>query len=625
MSIKFLQKLRKKKVTLIIFCIILLSSGYYFYHRAKSQEVQLQYITALAEKGTLTVSVSGTGQVSNSNQIDVKPQVSGKAIRVAVQSGQKVASNAILVQLDAADAFKSVRDAQVNLDSARLALTKLQQPPDALSLLQAENALTSAKDNLEKLKLSQQINYQATQETKQKAHDNIIKAYEDSFNTIADSFLDLPNIITGLSDILYGTAISQSELSLTDGQQNINALFDSTYINDQPQMQIFIISAENDYNTARTKYDQNFTDYKNTNRYSDEAVIESLLAETLETTKSLAQAAKSVSNMLDAWVDYRSQRRSPIFNQVVEYQADSSTYIGQTSGHLSSILSQQRTLQDNKEAVVNAERDLQQMDQNNPLDLAAAQQSIKEKESALLKLQAGTDVLDIQSQQLTIRQRENALADASQALADYTIRAPFAGVVAELNVKPNDQVSAGSALVILVTEQQVAEISLNEVDVAKIQVGQKATLSFDALEDLSISGSVAEIDTIGTVTQGVVNYNVKIVLDTQDERIKPGMSVSVNIITDIRLDVLLVPGAAVKSQGENQYYVEVMFNGQPQRQVVEIGATSDSATEIISGLKEGDEVVTQTIDQSASASQSSSQQRSLLPGIGGSNIRSFNR
>ena len=95
-----------------------------------------------------------------------------------------------------------------------------------------------------------------------------------------------------------------------------------------------------------------------------------------------------------------------------------------------------------------------------------------------------------------------------------------------------------------------------------------------------------EIDTIGTVSQGVVTYNVKIGFDTQDERVKPGMSVSTDIITDVRQDVLMVPNSAIKSSS----YVEALANGQPVREPVEIGLSNNTMTEIISGLNEGDKI-----------------------------------
>src|SRR6185503_5946600 len=108
----------------------------------------------------------------------------------------------------------------------------------------------------------------------------------------------------------------------------------------------------------------------------------------------------------------------------------------------------------------------------------------------------------------------------------YTVRAPFSGTIAKLSVDKGDQASSGTTVATIISKNQIADLSLNEVDAAKVTVGQKATLTFDAVEDLSIAGAVASVDTLGTVSQGVVSYVVKIQFTTQDERVKPGMSVN---------------------------------------------------------------------------------------------------
>ena len=204
--------------------------------------------------------------------------------------------------------------------------------------------------------------------------------------------------------------------------------------------------------------------------------------------------------------------------------------------------------------------------------------------------------------------------------------------MAEVNIKNGESVSSGAVIATIIARQRIAEISLNEVDVAKVKIGQKATLTFDAVEGLSITGTVAEIDAIGAVSQGVVTYNVKVGFDTQDDRIKPGMSVSAAIITDTRQDAIIVPNAVVKSSG-GRYFVEmfdetfsvqdtanpegVTSQSSPRQQMIEIGLANESMTEVLSGLKDGDIVVARTITSSASQT-SQTQQRSLfsLPGTG---------
>lgn len=265
--------------------------------------------------------------------------------------------------------------------------------------------------------------------------------------------------------------------------------------------------------------------------------------------------------------------------------------------------------------------------------MASSEYTISEKIESLADLKNGADEIDVKTSQISVTQKENALLDAEEKLADYYIRAPFAGTIAKLNVKKADSVSSGTAVATIITQEKLAEISLNEVDIGKVKVGQKVTLTFDAVEGLTAVGEVAEVDAVGTVSQGVVSYNIKIKFDANDDRIRPGMSVSASIITDTKQDVLAVPNGAIKSQG-NTSYVEV-FSGKysssemtagiistvvPQKQQVEIGLADDSWTEVILGIEAGQQVVTRTVSSASSSSQTTTQQSPSLFG-GGGNVR----
>lgn len=563
----FKQILQHKLIMGII--LILVSAGGYFGYQGLTKDTNTtHYVTTVVKKGALITSISGSGQVSISNQIDIKPKVSGDVVYVGVENGQKVKAGDLLFQLDTTEAEKAVRDDEINLESAKLSLEQLKEPADQLSILQAENALSQAKTS------------------KENAEANLEKAYEDGFNAISSSFLDLPTIITGLSDILYAYDIAKSETTISDYSWNISVLKNSVEYDDRYQLEKFISSAETNYKSARAKYDENFENYKNASRYSDKKTIERLLNETVETTKSMADTTKSEMNMLDYWVDYRSQNDLRIYNKVTEYQSDLESYTSKTNSHLSSLLSIQQTIENSKQAIINAG------------------QSIAEKTESLNKLKAGPDELEIKAKELTIKQRENALQDAKDKLSDYYIRAPFDGIVTNINVEKGESVSSNKVLATIISKQKIAEITLNEVDIAKVKVGQKANITFDAVDDLNITGKVVEIDTLGEVTQGVVEYGVKISFDTQDKRVKPGMSLSANIITEAKQNTLLVPNQAVKIDKTSRRYVELLKNNIPVQQPVEIGLSNDTTTEILEGLKEGDIVITQAITSNSTSNQS---------------------
>ncbi len=611
----------KRKVSYGLAVIVLATGGYFGAQSLKNDTPETRYVISAVEKGTLITSVSGSGQISASNQLDVKPKTSGDIISVAIKNGQEVKAGAILVQLNATDAYRDVRDAQDSLESAELSLEKLKAPEDDYSLLQAENALTSARNNLEKLKLSEVTELQNAEEAKQNAEDDVLESYEDAFGAVTNAFLDLPSVISGLNEVLHDYEISDHQPTVGGRQDNTSALMSTTNVDKRDSLFGFKANAESDYATAREKYDAASESFKSVRRDSEPAVIEALLAETVEATEAISEAAKSENSYLGAWVDFRNEYKWEIFSEVEAYQKDLSSYIGQINGSLSSLLSAERSVENSLEAVEDAEKNLEEMEQSNPFDLAAAEATIKEREAALENLKEGADALDLRSQELVVRQRKEALAEVRANLADYTVRAPFDGVITTVDVQKGDSVSSGTTIATIITKERVAEISLNEVDAAGVKVGQKVTLTFDAVEDLNITGEVAEVDALGTVTQSVVTYNAKIIFDTDDSRVKPGMSVSASIITDIKQDIILVSSSAIKSVGGISY-VEmpsvavaadpvgalsgITLASSPRQQVVEVGLTNDSETEIISGLSEGDQIITRTISSQTSSSTTTS-------------------
>ncbi|PJA87196.1 MAG: hypothetical protein CO141_00670 [Candidatus Moranbacteria bacterium CG_4_9_14_3_um_filter_42_9] len=207
------------------------------------------------------------------------------------------------------------------------------------------------------------------------------------------------------------------------------------------------------------------------------------------------------------------------------------------------------------------------------------------------------------------------------------VTAPISGTVNAVNIKNGDdlsKLSSGSSrqvpMIIGDLGTLKAQVQINEVDVPNVQIGQKATMTFNSVAELTVTGKVEKIDSLGTITQGVVIYNATIGFDTLDPRIKPGMSVSAAIITDVKQDVIIVPNSAVKTQGNNNY-VEILNDGRaPQQVTVEIGAANNTDTEIVSGINVGDKVVTRTINPNAPTA-TSTQGQGGGGGFGGGALR----
>lgn len=202
----------------------------------------------------------------------------------------------------------------------------------------------------------------------------------------------------------------------------------------------------------------------------------------------------------------------------------------------------------------------------------------------------GTNSFTLQSLKLNVEQQKNNLEIARAKLRDYYLYAPFDGYISQLNVNVGDNISSGTAIAVLITKQKVVELNLNELDAAKIKIGQKAKLTFDALPNVIASGTVIEIDPNGVINNGVVSYPIKISLDDNNEEIKAGMSVTAEITIKEKKNILLLPSAALKSN-DKQTYVEILEGQQVKQKIVEIGDTNNQFTEIVSGLNEGDKVI----------------------------------
>jgi multidrug efflux pump subunit AcrA (membrane-fusion protein) len=210
----------------------------------------------------------------------------------------------------------------------------------------------------------------------------------------------------------------------------------------------------------------------------------------------------------------------------------------------------------------------------------------------------------------------NAASLNYQATQNATVTAPIAGTVANLAVMPGDVVTAstvtttsnstsfssssssstnnGSTVLVIGNLSQLSVIAqVNEVDVPNIKPGQEATVTLDAFPNQTFVGKVQSVDSIGTISSGVVTYNVYITLISPPSEVKAGMSASIAIQTAHAYNVITVPSAAIQT-ANGASYVRVLKNGQVTSVPVTTGISDDTNTQITSGISAGETVVVGT-------------------------------
>ena len=195
-----------------------------------------------------------------------------------------------------------------------------------------------------------------------------------------------------------------------------------------------------------------------------------------------------------------------------------------------------------------------------------------------------------------------------------TITAPTSGIITSLmfaegmsigSLDTGNTTSNQKVATIKTEGMPIVSVNLSEIDVSQVEIGQKATITLDGITDKTFIGEIIGIDRIGETTSGVTQYPAIIRLDSSSREILPNMTVTANIIIDRKENVLLIPSSAVQTQDE-QNFIKILKGDQAQSISVETGLVSDTQTEIVSGLEEGDLVITGTVSSVGSQENGSS-------------------
>lgn len=223
------------------------------------------------------------------------------------------------------------------------------------------------------------------------------------------------------------------------------------------------------------------------------------------------------------------------------------------------------------------------------------------EEKKITKKKLDASEISVEVAERNVRTSWKSYQNAYKDVSKTKVVSIIDGTVNEINIENgdslNDSLSGnGDETPIIIGDLSTmkAQVQINEVDIPDVKVGQAASIAIDAIEGLNLPGKVEKIDALGTTNSGVVTYGVTISFDLLDERIKPDMSVSAEITTNSKEGVVVVPSGAIKTRnGKN--YVQVMNGEMVEDRIVEPGLASSASTEIVSGVNEGESIITRTI------------------------------
>jgi len=234
---------------------------------------------------------------------------------------------------------------------------------------------------------------------------------------------------------------------------------------------------------------------------------------------------------------------------------------------------------------------LEQLQTSTNPQAGAAAARVRQAEQELERAKAGPTQAQRDAAQQAIRRAENQLERARVAYERTVLRAPFAGVVSQINIEVGALAAPGlPAIEITDVEPLELTVQVDEVDVGQIQEGMAVRVELDALPDVLLPAKLTRIAQTGNSSGGIVTYDVEIALEGQDERARVGMTAEATIVIEEKQDVLVVPNLYIRlDRRSGRAFVNVLRPDDRIEEVeVTLGLRGQEDSEILSGLEEGD-------------------------------------
>ncbi|MCD6106770.1 MAG: efflux RND transporter periplasmic adaptor subunit [Caldisericaceae bacterium] len=559
---------------------------------SKSPMTAKNLTTVKVERKDIESIVNLSGNVAVDPKITIVSKVSGKVIQLFVEEGDWIEKGDKIIEIDSTVARFNYQN---TLNSYNIAKTNYENSENTITQAKANVESAEATYNIAKLNLdiatktdNSHIQVNQAEEQVKQAEINLENA-KNNLSTLGSS--EATNTSIKIAEL----QLNSQELSLAIAQLNLKSLIESGPTDEdikQAEEQLNQAKINNDTAKERLKESAN-----NPNTPDEEIKI-------LENQILLTESNIKLAELnLDKLNNYESPSEDDI--ERARYQAEQAKVALQISieNYSQAKISRDNQIKQAENQVRFTESQLTVSNEN--LNIAknsasASSDSIEVRKAQLTQAEASLKIaklnlenaeIQISIDELQMQQAYNTMQIALNNLNDYTITSPISGTILSLYIQEGGTASMGTIAVIGNTENFIAEAFSDEIDVVNIKKGQDALLTFDALPHKEVKGTVEYIGNSTTAVSGIQAYKIKIKIDDSSIVLKDGLSVNVDITTQMKNNVLAVPIESAFYH-DGKYYVDVVQSDNTiQRKEVETGISSDDYTEIISGLSEGDTIL----------------------------------
>lgn len=520
----------------VVTVAVLAVAGWAIWGRGGSETKDIEYRYQKLERGNLTRSISGVGQLVADTKVDIRSKAGGKIIRLAVEEGDVVKKGDLIAVIDPDDTQTLVDQANADLasaaaraDSARIN-AGLERVNRANAVREAEVAVETARIRLSRI------------ESQAKAQPT-----------------------------LSSSELRNAEAALTAQREALRTMTDVEVPRIRKEAQTGADRARSEMDTARAELDR----------------FENLLKQEF-VSQSEVDAAKNRYEVTRAAHANAQERLRTVEREIDLMLSTQRARVAQADAALKSAGA-------NQNRVIITQKDLEEARQS----LASAQLDLDRAQNDLA--QADIRAADRRGAEASMVRSRVSLRNAQVQLNETTVVAPRDGVVTRKYLEEGTIIppgtstfSQGTAIVELSdVTQMFVEVAVDEADIAQVSVGQRVKILVEAFPRMDVEGVVDRIHPAAQTEQNITAIKVRVRVKPGKgfESLKPGMNSTCEFLTLEKNNVLVLPSQALQREGDKTT-VRIKDGAKPKTVEVQIGAEGNDGFEVLSGLTEGQEVVT---------------------------------
>ncbi len=542
------------KNLIIIFSFITLIFGGFFAYQGFFGDKNSDYEITLVKKGEVNQLVSVIGTVVPAKEIDLEFEKSGKIKEVLVEKGDKVNDGQELIKLETGELNAQLAASQASLElaQAKLEKTLAGTQPEEIEVYKAavEIAETDVKNK-----------EQILEDIQETAQNDLNNEYEEIPYILIDAYREMDDALSKQVDDLFSSENTSNP--------------DLTFKTSNSKLEITV---KNQRSASGNYLDDFKEEIDNLNNNDRDSLIQSL-----ENAKTYLTY---VSNFL---IDLTS-----LLNNAIAVSASTlSTYKASVDTARTNVGSALNDINDQIYDISSTKLTNQSNINTAQANLEAAKSSLaKAKEELTLKKSAPRQV-DIELAQAELRESQARFWEIQEKINKSILKSSSDGIVIAVEKETGETAQANQTILSIINEGKFQiEANVSETEIDKVKLGNEVGMTLDSLgPEEEFSGKVIKIDPSETIVSGVIYYQIKVLFDSENSRIKSGMTVNLNIKTNQKENVLCLPYYLIKNKDSYKYVLVLKDNNETEERKVKIGLEGENEVEILEGLKEGEKVI----------------------------------